>query len=188
MGRDQTTKQGIEEPERSMTGQPPAPEQHDDGLRPARRPADQPQRWSSAMNLARLQRPSEDEEGMPRPHVTRQRKVAFAVFVVSVVAFLYFVLPRISGPHGLSSTWGRIQNGNVFWIAIGVGFEVLSFCGYIAVFRAVFARGYGRIGWTESYQITMAGLAASRLFAAGGAGGIALTAWAVRRSARSAAG
>jgi uncharacterized membrane protein YbhN (UPF0104 family) len=35
---------------------------------------------------------------------------------------------------------------------------------------------------TESYQITMAGLAASRLFAAAGAGGIAVTAWALRRS------
>src|SRR5947209_5838362 len=95
--------------------------------------------------------------------------------------FPYTTLFR-SGPHGLSSTWGRIQNGNLFWIAIGVGFEALSFCGYIALFRAVFARGYGRIGWTESYQITMAGVAAARLFAAAGAGGIALTAWAVRRS------
>ncbi len=39
-----------------------------------------------------------------------------------------------------------------------------------------------RIDWPESYQITMAGLAATRLFAAAGAGGIALTAWALRRS------
>ena len=38
------------------------------------------------------------------------------------------------------------------------------------------------IGWRESYEITMAGLAATRLFAAAGAGGIALTAWALRRS------
>jgi uncharacterized protein (TIRG00374 family) len=42
--------------------------------------------------------------------------------------------------------------------------------------------GNDRIGWTESYQITMAGLAASRIFAAGGAGGLVLTAWALRRS------
>jgi putative heme transporter len=38
------------------------------------------------------------------------------------------------------------------------------------------------IRFRESYQITMAGLAATRLFAAGGAGGVALTAWALRRS------
>jgi uncharacterized protein (TIRG00374 family) len=45
--------------------------------------------------------------------------------------------------------------------------------------------GSGRpatIGWRASYEITMAGLAATRLFAAAGAGGVALTAWAVRRS------
>ena len=39
-----------------------------------------------------------------------------------------------------------------------------------------------RIDLRASYQITMAGLAATRLFAAAGAGGIALTAWALRRS------
>jgi uncharacterized protein (TIRG00374 family) len=50
------------------------------------------------------------------------------------------------------------------------------------LFRAVFLRGKSRIDWRESYQITMAGLAATRLFSAGGAGGIALTAWALRRS------
>jgi uncharacterized membrane protein YbhN (UPF0104 family) len=39
-----------------------------------------------------------------------------------------------------------------------------------------------RLNWRVSYEITMAGLAATRLFAAAGAGGIALTAWALRRS------
>ena len=43
------------------------------------------------------------------------------------------------------------------------------------------ARG-SRIDWRASYQITMAGLAATRLFAAGGAGGLVLTAWALRRA------
>src|SRR5207237_1197301 len=54
--------------------------------------------------------------------------------------------------------------------------------GYIALFRAVFVRGKSGIDWHESYEITMAGLAATRLFASAGAGGIALTAWALRRS------
>ena len=39
-----------------------------------------------------------------------------------------------------------------------------------------------RLDFRSSYLITMASLAATRLFAAGGAGGIALTAWALRRS------
>jgi hypothetical protein len=57
------------------------------------------------------------------------------------------------------------------------------FFGYVAMFRGIFLRaGSARIDWRASYQITMAGLAATRLFAAGGAGGIALTAWALRRA------
>ena len=39
-----------------------------------------------------------------------------------------------------------------------------------------------RLDWRTSYQITLAGLAATRLFSAGGAGGIALTYWALRRA------
>ena len=51
------------------------------------------------------------------------------------------------------------------------------------MFRGIFLRaGSSRIDWRASYQITMAGLAASRIFAAGGAGGLVLTAWALRRS------
>lgn len=39
-----------------------------------------------------------------------------------------------------------------------------------------------RIGWRESYQISLAGVAASRVFATAGAGGIALSVWALERS------
>ena len=118
-------------------------------------------------------------EDMPRVAITRRRLLASIVFVVSTVAFLYFVLPKLLG---LKQTWHRIEQGNVWWLAMAALLEVCSFFGYVAVFRAVFVRGDSRIDWRESYQITMAGLAATRLFASGGAGGIALTAWALRRS------
>jgi uncharacterized protein (TIRG00374 family) len=120
-----------------------------------------------------------DAEEMPRVRFTRRRLLASILFVVSVAAFLYFVLPKLLG---LRETWNRIQHGDPLWLALAAALEVLSFFGYIALFQAVFVRGQSRIGWRASYQITMAGLAATRLFAAGGAGGIALTAWAVRRS------
>lgn len=120
-----------------------------------------------------------DEEQMPRVPVTRRSAIAFGLFVLSAVAFLYFVLPKLAG---LSSTAHRIEQGDTWWIMIGVLLEICSFGGYVVLFRAVFVRGGSPIGWRESYQITMAGLAATRLFAAGGAGGIALTAWALRRS------
>jgi uncharacterized protein (TIRG00374 family) len=118
-------------------------------------------------------------EQMPRARLTRAGVIGSIVFVVSVVGFLYFVLPKLVG---LRSTWNRLQQGNIWWFALAFVLETLSYLGYIWLFRAVFARGRSRIDWRASYQITMAGLAATRIFAAAGAGGIALTAWAVRRS------
>ncbi len=116
-------------------------------------------------------------EEMPRVVFTRKRLLASALFVISVVALLYFVLPKLLG---LGQTWNRIQHGNAWWLALGAFLEVCSFWGYVALFRAVFARSVPRIDWRASYQITVAGLAATRLFATAGAGGIALTAWALR--------
>ncbi len=126
---------------------------------------------------------SHHEEEMPRVVITRRQAVAFGLFVLTIVGFLYFVLPKLAG---VGTTLHHIENGDGWWIAIGVVLELLSFAGYVVLFRAVFvgrpADPSGPIGWRESYQITMAGLAATRLFATAGAGGIALTAWALRRS------
>jgi putative heme transporter len=118
-------------------------------------------------------------EEMPRVVFTRRRLLASGLFIVSTVAFMYFVLPKVIG---LKDTWSRIENGNLWWFGLSAVLEVCSFLGYVALFRGVFVRGDSNIGWRESYQITMAGLAATRLFASAGAGGIALTAWALRRS------
>jgi len=116
---------------------------------------------------------------MPRVLLTRRRAIAFALFVLSALAFLYFVLPKLAG---VTMTLHRLERGDTWWIIVGVVLELLSFAGYMVLFKTVFVRNGGLIGWRESYQITMAGLAATRLFAAAGAGGVALTAWALRRS------
>ncbi|MFM8762990.1 MAG: YbhN family protein [Solirubrobacterales bacterium] len=122
-----------------------------------------------------------DEEGGELLGGRIDRKHLFwgALFVVVVVAFLYIGLPRLAG---LNDTWDRIQQGSPTWLLACLVFEVVSFGGYVWLFRGVFVRGSDRIGWAASYQITMAGLLATRLFSAGGAGGAALTVWALRRS------
>jgi putative heme transporter len=119
------------------------------------------------------------EEEMPRVILTRRQIFAFGVFILSVVGFLYFVLPNLAG---VGKTLDRIEGGDVWWIALGVVLELLSFAGYVVLFRSVLVRGQENVGWRASYEITMAGLVATRLFAAAGAGGVALTAWALRRS------
>jgi len=116
---------------------------------------------------------------MPRVLLTRRQVVAFALFIALGIGFLYFVLPNLTG---VGATVRHLEGGDRWWIAVGVVLEVLSFAGYLVLFRSVLARGQERIRLRESYEITMAGVAATRLFATAGAGGIALTAWALRRS------
>jgi uncharacterized protein (TIRG00374 family) len=122
---------------------------------------------------------AERAEEMPRRHVTRRRALLFAAFVLAALAFLYVVLPQLGG---VQHTWDRLNNGNAWWIAVAGAMQVLSMASYIAIFQGVAVPPGSPITWRESYQITMAGLAATRLFAAGGAGGVAVTAWALRRS------
>ena len=53
--------------------------------------------------------------------------------------------------------------------------------------RGVVGRvGEKRLSWPEAWRLTLAGVAASRLLAAAGAGGIALTGWALARMGMSA--
>ena len=120
----------------------------------------------------------EDEE-MPKMGITRERALIFGLFVVSAIAFLYFVLPQLGD---VKKTWGRLDEGDPYWLAIAFGFQLAATFSYIAIFQDVHVPPGYPITYRESYQIMMASLAATRLFAAGGAGGVALTAWALRRS------
>jgi uncharacterized membrane protein YbhN (UPF0104 family) len=76
--------------------------------------------------------------------------------------------------HGLDVTPG--------WAALGALFECLSLAGYTALLSLVAGRATARVGARESAQITLAGAAATRLLPTAGAGGIALTLWALRRA------
>jgi uncharacterized protein (TIRG00374 family) len=99
-------------------------------------------------------------------------------FLVAMIAGLYFLLPQLAG---LDDTWHRIESGSPLWMVLAFLLTFGMFAGYVAMFRGVFGH-VDRIGWRESYLITMAGLAASRIFAAGGAGGLVLQAWALRQA------
>lgn len=118
-------------------------------------------------------------EEMPRLGMTRRRLLGFGAFVLTALAFLYVVLPQLGG---IRHTWDRLGEGDAWWIAVALVVELISMASYIAIFQGVHVPPGSPIGWRHSYQITMAGLAATRLFAAGGAGGVAITAWSLRRS------
>jgi putative heme transporter len=115
----------------------------------------------------------------PRNAAGARRLVLAALFAAGLALGLYVALPAVAG---LDETWGLLARGDPWWLAVAAVLEAGSYGGYVLLFRGVFVRPGSRIGWRESYTITMAGVAATRLFAAGGVGGIALTAWAVARS------
>jgi uncharacterized protein (TIRG00374 family) len=94
-----------------------------------------------------------------------------------ITAFVVGVLPQVTG---LGNTLKRVGRGNHLWLAVGIALEAISIGGYVMLFRAVFSCEGTRIGWKASYEITLAGVVATKLLAAAGAGGIALTAWALR--------
>jgi uncharacterized membrane protein YbhN (UPF0104 family) len=104
--------------------------------------------------------------------------IVWALSALALVIGLYVALPRLAG---LEDTWGRISRGDPWWLAAAAVLEAGSYAGYMVLFRGIFARDI-TLGWRASYEITMAGVAATRVFAAGGAGGIALTAWALSRA------
>ncbi len=100
--------------------------------------------------------------------------------VVLAAAVLVTALPGAYA--AISDGIGQIPHADAGWIALAIGLEALSFLGHIVLFRAVFVDGEARVGYAASYEITMAGHAATRLFGAAGAGGVALQVWALRRA------
>jgi uncharacterized membrane protein YbhN (UPF0104 family) len=114
----------------------------------------------------------------PAPVPAGRTLALIALGVVGAIAGLYVLLPAIAG---LDETWRRLATGDPWWLSAALGLELASFGFYMALFRAVFTTADGPLPWRDCYLITVAGVAATRLFAAAGAGGIALTAWALRR-------
>ena len=89
-----------------------------------------------------------------------------------VIAFL-----AVTHIDDLEELVERVESGDPGWLALAVALEAVSFGGYVVLTRLVFRPRAPRLGWTASLELTLAGVVATRLFSAGGAGGIAFTAW-----------
>src|ERR687897_422362 len=124
-------------------------------------------------------RPELEDEAEPSFFAQPRRIAQTLLIVLILVAAIYVLLPKIVG---LDDALATLDKGNPWWIALAVVFNVAAFAAYVALFRGVVGEKVLHLEWKESYQITMAGLAATRLFSAGGAGGILLTYWALRKA------
>lgn len=89
-----------------------------------------------------------------------------------VTALLISTLP------GLGEIRDRFAHAQPGWLAALVALELASCLSYVVAFRGVFC---ARLDWRFSYEIGMAEQATNVLVPAGGVGGLALGAWALRQ-------
>jgi glycosyltransferase 2 family protein len=105
------------------------------------------------------------------------RRAAGLGLVVLVVALLIGTL------RGLDEVRERFANAEPVWLVALFFLEVGSCLAYVVAFRGVFCV---RLGWRFSYEIGMAEQGTNVLLPAGGVGGLALGAWALRQGGMSA--
>jgi putative heme transporter len=114
-----------------------------------------------------------------------RRKIASALaLVVLLVVAIYVLFPKFVGAD---EAVNNLDDAVWYWIVVAIGFNVLAFGAYVALFRGVLGgtredEVHRRLDLRASYQITMAGLAATRIFSAAGVGGIVVTYWALRKA------
>ena len=105
------------------------------------------------------------------PSRLRRSLLVFAAVVLVVVAAVVLV-------PGLGSLRERFMGAQPGWLVFAAVLQLGSCAAYVLVFRGVFCR---RMSWRTSTEIGLSELAANSVFSVGGAGGLALGAWILRR-------
>ena len=95
--------------------------------------------------------------------------------VLALLAVLFLV--ALLAP-GLGRVRDVLVDASPGWLALAVGFELLSCVSYVLLFRPVFCR---RMSWRASAEIAGAELAVGSIVPASGASGLALGAWILSR-------
>ena len=101
-----------------------------------------------------------------------RRSLVVLAAVALVVVAAVVLLP------GLGSLRSRFTGAQPAWLVLAVVLQLGSCAAYVLVFRGVFCR---RMSWRTSTEIGLSELAANSVFSIGGAGGLALGAWILRR-------
>jgi uncharacterized protein (TIRG00374 family) len=107
--------------------------------------------------------------------LSRRKLRGRLLLLTGIVLAAVAIVTLLPGLDGLRT---RLSHAKPGWLALGVVLKVLSGLGYVAIFRMVFCR---RMRWRVSYQIGMSEVGANALLPTGGAGGLALGAWALKR-------
>jgi uncharacterized membrane protein YbhN (UPF0104 family) len=118
--------------------------------------------------------PDVEAEPLPEefsPSTLRRSLLILGAIVIVVVAVVVLV-------PGLASLRDRFGGARPGWLAVAAVLQLGSCAGYVLAFRGVFCR---RMSWRTSTEIGLSELAANSVLSVGGAGGLALGAWILRR-------
>jgi uncharacterized membrane protein YbhN (UPF0104 family) len=110
----------------------------------------------------------------------RRRLVLRFALVAAVIGALVLA---VSSLPGLGDVRARLADASPGWLALALAFEAASCLACVVVLRAVFCR---RLPWRLTYDVAMAAQGTNVLLPTGGAGGLAVVAWALRRTGMSA--
>ena len=116
-------------------------------------------------------------EVAPLPVEVAPKRVRTAL--IRLVMLIVFAVVVIMLVPGLGELRSRFARASAPWVVAGCALEVLSALSYVPAFRSVFCK---RMSWRTSYEIAMAEQGANSLLPVGGAGGLALGAWPLRRA------
>ncbi len=106
----------------------------------------------------------------------RRRLALRLALVAAVIGGLALAVSSLSG---LGEVRDRLADASPGWLGLALALELVSCLAFVAVFRGVFCR---RLPWRLSYAVGMAAQGTNVLLPSGGAGGLALAAWALRRT------
>ena len=126
--------------------------------------------------------PPTEIEAAPLPGAVSPNRVKGGL--VRLGAIVLMAVAAVTLVPGLGELRSRVAHARPAWIVFGCLFEVLSALSYVPAFRVVFCT---RMSWETSYKIAMAEEGADSVLPVGGAGGLALGAWALRRGGMPAA-
>jgi uncharacterized membrane protein YbhN (UPF0104 family) len=95
---------------------------------------------------------------------------------IGLAVFFTLGIGLLLGVPGLRAAVDHISDAKPAWVALGIGFEILSCLGYVVLFDLVF----GQLGGRLTSRLSLAELAVNSIVSVSGLAGIALGAWVLR--------
>jgi uncharacterized membrane protein YbhN (UPF0104 family) len=117
-----------------------------------------------------------DEPAAADPLPDRRRLVLRLALCAGVLAALCVAVASLPG---LGEVRARLLDAAPGWLVAVGALQIASCLAFVAAMRGVFCR---RLPWRLSYEIGMAAQGTNVLLPSGGAGGLALAAWALRKT------